>query len=1570
MATIAEEARPRDLKDRRSLTFGVVGIGASAGGLDAIGRLLDDMPVDTGMAFVLIQHMDPLRESMMAGLLAVRTRMPVAQADAGMNVEPDHVYICPPGFFLSLSGGSFRLTPPEISRGVRLPIDFFFQSLAAGYGGDAIAVILSGHGEDGSAGLKAVAAGGGLIIVQEPKEAASRAMPNGAIATGLADHVLPVAKIAKLIGNRRTHGENLVGDEVVTGNVKAIIDLLGSDTAHGFSDYKAGTLRRRIERRMTTSGTSDAVAYLARLHEDRDELEALASDMFINVTGFFRDPDAFRRISDEILPDLMSDKSMPKALRIWSAGCSTGEEAYSLAILCLEAMARSGNHCKLQVFASDIDAAAVRTAREGLYPASIAAEVSTERLHRFFVAEDGGFRVSHELRGVVVFTVHDLLADPPFLQMDLIACRNLMIYLRGDAQRAVLLQLDFALNDGGILLLGSSETVGLLVDRFKTIDAKHRLYRHTGAIRAAALALSGLAAKRGGISQRAAHGRPLMPGLGDTAQTFILETLAPAAVVINDKRQVLYASGPTDRFLRLPAGDADADVLAMARHGLRSVMRTAITMAIAKRRFVSNTVSFTIQGRVTTLNVSVRPMAYDGADLYLLGFTEESGRTDAPFGANAPAPSSSAETQLLEAGQREAEANRRDLDAALRDIDVLEGERESATKEAMSVAEEYQATNEELVTSREELQSLNEELTVLNSQLQGSLELQRGLANDLQNILHSADLATLFLDEQLRIRFFTPESRSIVCVKDGDVGRPLADLTLLVNDPELLRDAAAVLATGNTIELEIEDRLGRCYMRRVLPYASNGTADRGVVLTFSDITGLTAATRAAQEARAYADAVIDTTPLPMVVLDKVMRAVSANRAFYRTYAPGADAGHDHFEPPHERLSQLPILRMLLEKLKTIEVPVENHELVLDGSALGPRTLFLSANRIHDGPMGNEKILVLIDDVTERMRVKAALRTAKADAERANAEKSRFLSAASHDLRQPLQTLSLLHGLLVKTATEPPTRKLVDHLDETLVTMSDILDSLLDINQLEVGTVRARQVDLAIDDVLKHLGNEFSIPAAAGGLTLKVLGSHYRVHSDPRLLGQMLRNLLSNALKYTQRGGVLVGCRHAGQYVRIEVWDTGPGIPESDFGIIFEEFQQLGNPARERTKGQGLGLAIVQRLGVLLDHPVNVRSRTGKGSVFSVTVPLSEKEERGEERGQIGRIIRSSALQTTDHATTVLIVEDDMPVRNLLRMLLEGDGLKVVAARDGPEAIDFVRTGAIKPAVIITDLNLPNGINGLELISELRVVLQHSIPAIILTGDVAKTTMRAITDRGAVHLAKPVTADALLEVVHSLRAEAVKETLTLTPPRQSHPASGEPPTVFVVDDDPGICLAMQEFLSGQNFRVATFSSGTAFLDHYRPGEPGCLLVDARMPDMNGFDLIKAFRARGHTLRAIMMTGYGDVSTAVAAMKAGAEDFIEKPIGNGELLACIGRAVTVDQFDTKHTIANEAALRIVASLTVRQRAVLNLVLAGHPSKVIAFDLGISQRTVENHRAAIMRKTATRSIPMLIRAVSSVL
>jgi two-component system CheB/CheR fusion protein len=617
---------------------------------------------------------------------------------------------------------------------------------------------------------------------------------------------------------------------------------------------------------------------------------------------------------------------------------------------------------------------------------------------------------------------------------------------------------------------------------------------------------------------------------------------------------------------------------------------------------------------------------------------------------------------------------------------------------------------------------------------------------------------------------------------------------------------------------------------------------------------------------------------------------------------------------------------------------------------------MSARVIREAPSAKRKILVAITDVTNAKREGEILEAAKALAENANLGKSRFLAAASHDLRQPLQTISLLQGILAKRVKDESTLKLVDRLDETVTAMSSMLDKLLDINQLEAGIVRPEVIEFPISSLLDRLNSEFTYHAAEKGIGWRVVPTGLMVRSDPRLLEQMIRNLLSNAVKYTAKGKILLGCRRRGEKVRIEVLDTGIGIPKEEVRRIFEEFHQLDNPARESSRGLGLGLSIVQRLGELLAHPIDVRSLPGSGSVFAVEVPLGSHDSP------------SQALfpqpETEDDAPlsgAILVIEDDPAVREMIKLLLDGEGHRTSVAADGPQALALAARDATRPDLVIADYNLPRDLNGLAAIESLQNQLRQEIPAIVLTGDISTDTLREIAFHGYVHLNKPVKAQQLTGLIQRLLKNALPAAVArpqLTLPLDHQKRS----TVFVVDDDLSVREATRDLLIEHGYAVEVFADGEAFLRADR--SEGCLLVDARMPGMTGLELIQRLTADGRSLPTIMITGNGDVPMAVEAMKAGAADFIEKPIGHVELLASIERALDQNGDVTKASGSRDIAVSRVASLTARQRQIMDLVLAGHPSKNIAADLGISQRTVDNHRAAIMKKTGSKSLPALIR------
>ena len=580
---------PKPLSARRRTDFPIVAIGASAGGLDACKKLLDALPASSGMAFILVQHLDPSHDSLLVDLLAGHTSMAVVQATDGMAIERDCVYVIPPGVYLSVgTRNELRLSKPEARHGARLPFDFLLKSLASEYGARAVCVVLSGTGADGSQGLRAIKAKGGLVIAQEASDAGYDGMPLSAIATGDVDLILPAAEIAEALVARE-RGEALAPlpprsstQKSVEDLLPEIVALLHTKTVHDFTLYKHGTLERRIERRLALASVKSPADYLDLLRRDANELDQLSMDLLINVTGFFRDGAVFDYLAKSVIPDLVSGHTLDRPLRIWVAGCSSGEETYSLAMLMREAILASNRDVKLQIFATDVDPDAVARAREGFYPETIEADVSPERLAQFFTKEDRGYRVSAEMRSWVVFTVHDVLADPPFARLDFVSCRNLLIYLLPEAQAKVISIIHFALREGGLLLVGNAETVGVSDGRFSVVSKPQRIYRRVGGARPGEFALASSSAET--VRLRARPGPPLAPSrqaaLAELCRRTVLDAYGPAAVLINSKLECLHFQGPTDRYLKIAPGRPGQDLIAMAREGVRAKLRSAMQAAL------------------------------------------------------------------------------------------------------------------------------------------------------------------------------------------------------------------------------------------------------------------------------------------------------------------------------------------------------------------------------------------------------------------------------------------------------------------------------------------------------------------------------------------------------------------------------------------------------------------------------------------------------------------------------------------------------------------------------------------------------------------------------------------------------------------------------------------------------------------------------------------------------------------------------------------------------------------------------------------------------------------------------
>jgi two-component system CheB/CheR fusion protein len=827
--------------------FSIVGIGSSAGGLEALTRFLAHVPAGSGLAIVIVQHLDPTHKGMMPELLQRATPMKVVQVKDRTIVEPDHVYVIPPKKDMSLLHGVLHLLDPIESRGLRLPIDFFFRTLAQDQQERSIGVVLSGMGSDGTLGLRAIKEMAGLALVQDPATAKFDGMPRSALDAGMADIVaspeeLPAKILAYLKRTPRlVPAEAPIPDKTQSAFEKAII-LLRSRTGHDFSLYKHSTLVRRIERRMGIHQIAKMDVYSRYLRENPQELELLFKELLIGVTNFFRDPEVWELLREVTIPALLANHAPGGTLRAWVAGCSTGEEAYSLAMAFREAVEKSKNRGRvvLQIFATDLDPDAIAKARQGTFPANISADVSEARLKRFFVKEDKGYRVRKEIREMVVFAPQNLIMDPPFTKLDIVSCRNLLIYLTHEVQKKLMPLFHYSLNAGGVLLLGGAETVGGSTDLFEPLSAKARLFkRKETSLRPERVEFP---ASFNGTRIKGSEGRPVAPppaSLQVLADQLVLHRHAPPAVLANDRGDIFYISGRTGKYLEPAAGKANWNLFVMARDGLRQELPDAFLRTMRQEEsIVLKGIKVGTNGGAQWVDVTIQRIDETGPllGLVLVVFTDVMPPASISVDHSARASKKSARHGRREELERELRRIRTESLALQEGMQTSHEELRSANEELQSTNEELQSTNEELTTSTEEMQSMNEELQTLNAELQAKVSDLSRASDDMKNLLNSTDIATLFLDDDFNVRRFTPQAATIIKLLPGDVGRPVTDLTSELEYPALLHDARAVLHTLDSSEKPICARDGRWFSVRIMPYRTVDDRVNGVVITFADIT--------------------------------------------------------------------------------------------------------------------------------------------------------------------------------------------------------------------------------------------------------------------------------------------------------------------------------------------------------------------------------------------------------------------------------------------------------------------------------------------------------------------------------------------------------------------------------------------------------------------------------------------------------------------------------------------------------------------------------------------------------------
>ena len=829
--------------------FPIVGIGASAGGLAAFEAFFSGMPAqaESGMAFVLVQHLAPDHKSILVELVKRYTRMQVFEVEDGMRVLPNCAYIIPPNRDMALLNGTLQLLEAVALRGQRLSIDFFFRSLAHDQRERAMCVVLSGSGSDGTQGVRAIKAEGGMAMAQNPDSTEYDGMPRSAIGTGLIDYVLPPAEMPAQLMAYAAHA---LGKMTVRGPEPAartddvlnkIFVLLRAHTGHDFSQYKQNTVGRRVERRMAVHQIEQIDLYLRYLQETPPEIDALFRDLLIGVTNFFRDKEVFEALQQQ-LASVLSTKAADSPLRVWTTGCSTGEEAYSLAIVLREQMDALKKTFKVQVFATDIDARAIDTARAGVYPASIATDVSPERLARFFSAEDGGYRIHKNIRDLLVFSEHDVIKDPPFSKLDLVSCRNLLIYMGPELQRKLIPLFHYALNPGGLLLLGSSETVGDFTDLFAPVERKAKLYQWQGDSRSTNHASFGRFLPRAPEPMPgSSHARLPSRASGTSFRDLMERTLlarSPVGALVNEQGELLYLHGQVGKFLEPPPGDAVLSILKMARPGLRQDLTSALHRAAAQNeRVTCLNVRVKTNGDFTTINLSVEPVAFDKPNgdgkLFLVAFEVLSAETHAV----APHEDSGEKTEPSNHAERQIARLTQELRAKDEHLLSTHEQMQTSNEELRSSNEELQSTNEELETSKEELQSVNEELATVNSELQIKVTDLSRVNNDMNNLLAGTGVGTVFVDHQLCIQRFTPAVTQLINLIRSDIGRPLAHIVNnLQGYDRLVLDVQDVLDTLTPKEVEVQTHAGAWHLLRIRPYRTLENVIEGAVITFMEVT--------------------------------------------------------------------------------------------------------------------------------------------------------------------------------------------------------------------------------------------------------------------------------------------------------------------------------------------------------------------------------------------------------------------------------------------------------------------------------------------------------------------------------------------------------------------------------------------------------------------------------------------------------------------------------------------------------------------------------------------------------------
>ena len=953
----------------------IVAIGASAGGLEALKAFFASMPVDSGLAFIVITHIKPERESMLPELLANITAIPIVKAQDGMPLKSNQIVMAKDSLLNIAQGHLYAEKSDEHDKISYHPIDHFFRALADDQKEHSIAIILSGSGNDGSLGLKAIKSVGGMVMVQDSETAKYPGMPDSARMTGLVDYTLAPEEMPEALIEycqspylRLASKENVI--QLPDNAIRSILIRLKSYTGHDFTSYKKSTMSRRIERRMNVHHIEEPNDYIRLTKENPKELDALFKELLISVTSFFRDPEVFHFLEEKIIPDLLKDKDDGFHIRIWIPGCATGEEAYSLAIILDEQIRKTNRLYDVQIFATDLDKTAIDVARKGLYPQGIVADVSPERLKNYFTLEDHSFRIHKSIRERVIFAVQNVISDPPFTRMDLISCRNLLIYLDVKAQHQVLPALHYALRPGGLLVLGSSETSGNARDLFETIDSKNKILKKKekpGHVYQPKTIIRGTRASHDMTQENTASVNQDQVYLTRGIEKLLLERFVPCAAIVDNANRLVYMHGRSGLYFEPEQGEPQNNILEMAREGLVTALITALGQARNQMtRIERQNIRVKTNGESVRVNLSVWPI---GSPKSLRGLTVIT-LVPAPREKSEPhkkeqAPGSK-ESGTWEEMERDLHYTRENLQTTIEELETSNEELRSSNEELQSANEELQSTNEELETSKEEMQSLNEELNTVNSELESHVRQLARSNDDMNNLLNSMQVATVFVDNELRVKRYTEQAKNVIRLIESDIGRPLSDLSNSLDYDDLIEDCQQVLDTLRPNEIEIKDKNGLWYLVKLMPYRTTENLIDGVVISIVNIDRIKKAEKEKDKATLSRDffmSIIETLREPLIVLNENLRIVIANDSWYKIFRTRPDETENEFiyELGNGQWDH-PDLRHLLEDILSKDSIMTDFKISHDFPWIGHHTFLLNAKKLESDMAAENFILLVFKDI--------------------------------------------------------------------------------------------------------------------------------------------------------------------------------------------------------------------------------------------------------------------------------------------------------------------------------------------------------------------------------------------------------------------------------------------------------------------------------------------------------------------------------------------------------------------------------------------------------------------------------